>query len=268
MNEEKLEEVAAEDAASAEEAESEQAEAEAADVRLGPEEIAEIQQQLSDLEATLEEVEGKLKEAEDKAAEYLDGWQRTQASFANYRKRTEGEQKQWRSAANAQLLSRILPIIDDFKRAFESMPESLEDNAWLSGIRLIRRKLESILQSENVKTIEVSSGDTFDPKYHEAILFQEVEGFEEGEIVAEVETGYMLGNRVLRPSMVVVAKESTKAAEKPVDTAVEERAPVNPEGKQEESTEDVFEVEGEIVEGSKSEEDHPNEDEETKEEAG
>jgi molecular chaperone GrpE len=233
----------------------------ATDALLSPEDVQKMAEKLADMEAVLEEAEGKLEEAEEKAAEYLDGWQRTQASFANYRKRTEGEQKHWRSAANAQILSRILPVIDDFKRAFESMPEHVEEDPWLSGIRLIRRKLESILESENVKPIEIASGDSFDPKYHEAILVQEVEGFDEDQIVAEVETGYMLGDRVLRPTKVVVAKASDPVPEAPAETT---------EKRQEESAdesgdiaEEVVEVAGEVVEPSQPPEAELTEDEET-----
>lgn len=158
------------------------------------------------LDETLVAMEERLDEAEKKAAEYLDGWQRTQASFANYRKRTEAEQVHWRGAANANLLARLLPILDDFQRAFDALPADFEGHSWLSGIKLIQRKVRSILDAESVVAIELSPGDSFDPLYHQAVVYQEVEGFEDGQIVAEVEKGYILGDRVLRPSMVVVAK--------------------------------------------------------------
>jgi molecular chaperone GrpE len=165
------------------------------------------------LAETLGCLEAELAEANKKAAEYLDGWQRSQATFANFRKRTEAEQVTWRSAANAGLLSRLLPVADDFVRAFQVVPEEFEGHSWLGGITLIQRKVASILESENVKPIELDIGDTFDPLYHQAVFYQEVDGFEEGQIVAEVERGYILGERVLRPSSVVVAKAPVKAAE-------------------------------------------------------
>jgi molecular chaperone GrpE len=178
--------------------------------------------ELPPLEAKLAEVEASLAEAQAKAAENLDGWQRAQAAFQNYRKRTEVEQAQFRSAANAQILSRLLPVLDDFKRAFESVPEAYEDDGWIGGIRLIQRKVKAILDSENVKPIALEPGDAFDPKYHEAILYQEVEGFEEGQVVAEVETGYMLGDRILRPSVVVVAKGAPAPEPEPEPDSAEE----------------------------------------------
>ncbi|MBN2392843.1 MAG: nucleotide exchange factor GrpE [Anaerolineae bacterium] len=165
------------------------------------------------LEEKLQQLEAQLAEAEQKAAEYLDGLQRSQASFANYRKRNESEQVSWRSVANAALLSRLLPVLDDFERAFQALPKEFEGNPWLSGITLIQRKVAGILEAENVKPIELEPGDVFDPLYHQAVLYQEVPGFEDGQIVAEVERGYILGERVLRPSSVVVAKVPPRAPE-------------------------------------------------------
>jgi len=167
----------------------------------------------SSLEEKLQQLEAQLAEAEQQAAEHLDSLQRSQASFANYRKRTEAEQVSWRSVANAALLSRLLPVLDDFERAFQALPKDLEGNPWLHGITLIRRKIAGILEAENVKPIELQPGDTFDPLYHQAVLYQEVPGFEDGQIVAEVERGYILGERVLRPSSVVVAKAPPRAPE-------------------------------------------------------
>lgn len=164
-------------------------------------------------EEKLQQLEVQLAEAEQKAAEYLDGLQRSQASFANYRKRAEAEQVSWRSVANAALLSRFLPVLDDFERAFQALPKEFEGHPWLGGITLIQRKITGILEAENVKPIELHPGDAFDPLYHQAILYQEVPGFEDGQIVAEVERGYILGERVLRPASVVVAKAPPCAPE-------------------------------------------------------
>ncbi len=172
--------------------------------------------------ALLEEMtrlEAQLAAAEQKAAEYLDGLQRSQAAFANYRKRTEAEQVSWRSVANAALLARFLPILDDFERAFRALPPEYEGQPWLDGITLIRRKVAGILEAENVQPIVVQPGDAFDPLYHQAVFYQEVAGFEEGQIVAEVETGYTLGDRVLRPSSVVVAKAPFVAPAPEVEVA-------------------------------------------------
>ncbi len=165
------------------------------------------------LEEKIRQLAAQLAEAEQKAAEYLDGLQRSQASFVNYRKRTEAEQVSWRSVANAALLSRFLPVLDDFERAFQALPQDLAEHPWLGGIRLIQRKIAGVLEAENVTPIGLQPGDAFDPLYHQAVLYQEIPGFEDGQIVAEVERGYILGERVLRPSSVVVAKASSRVPE-------------------------------------------------------
>jgi len=180
-----------------------------------------LETQVKTLEEKLAGTEAALAEAERKTAEYLDGWQRAQASFANFRKRTTAEQAQWRSMANAALLARLLPVVDDFKRAFDAVPDTIKEDPWLSGVQLVERKVEAILETENVQQIEAEPGDIFDPNVHEAVLYQEVDGFNDGEIVAVVETGHMLADRVLRPSMVVIAKGTREAQPQAGEEALE-----------------------------------------------
>jgi len=185
---------------------------------------AEEESATGDLEAQIKALEEKLAETEKTTAEYLDGWQRAQASFANFRKRTTAEQAQWRSMANAALLARLLPVIDDFKRAFDAVPDTIKEDPWLSGIQLVERKVKTILETENVQQIKAEPGDIFDPNVHEAVLYQEVDGFNDGEIVAVVETGYMLADRVLQPSMVVIAKGTVEAQPQAAEEALEPEA--------------------------------------------
>lgn len=153
----------------------------------------------------LERLKSELEKAQAQAAEYLDGWQRAQAEFSNYRKRQEAERAQLIALANAGLLRKLLPVVDDFERAFATIPDGLNRLTWCEGILLIKHKLEAILESEGVKPI-VTEGQVFDPLYHEAITYEEAEGYEEGRIIGEVQRGYMLGERVLRPALVRVAK--------------------------------------------------------------
>ena len=180
---------------------------------------------LEELQARVGELEDKVIELEQEAAKNLDGWQRAQASFQNYRRRAEAEKKDWRITANAALLARVLPILDDFDRAFKNIPDALEGHKWLDGVQLVRQKLHHLLKTENVEPIEIEPGEEFDPNYHEAVLSQPVEGFEEGQIVAEAQKGYMQGERVLRPARVVVAAAAPKDA---ADETQEEKA--SPDG--------------------------------------
>lgn len=150
----------------------------------------------------------ELEEQEAKAAEYLDGWQRARAEFANYKKRIEKEQEDIVKFANGAFIARLLPVIDDFERAFQTLPPNLMGMTWLEGIALIQRKLQMLLEQERVTVIE-TEGQMFDPALHQAVTHEESEEHEEGQIIGEVQKGYKMGDKVLRPSLVRVAKRVT-----------------------------------------------------------
>lgn len=174
-------------------------------------------------EDELKRLRKELEEARAQAAEYLEGWQRTQAEFANYRKRQEAERQQWVQMSNAGLIAKILPVLDDLERAEKTLPPGLEHLTWIEGIFLIKRRLEMILEAEGVRPIE-TEGKTFDPLYHEAVTYEDVEGFEDGQIIGEVQRGYMLGDRVIRPALVRVARvvEKVPSSEGGTEEAAEE----------------------------------------------
>ena len=147
----------------------------------------------------------ELEEQKAKAAEYLDGWQRARAEFANYRKRIEKEQEDRIKSANGAFIARLLPVMDDFERAFQTLPPNLMGMTWLEGIALIQRKLQMLLEQEGVTVIE-TGGQMFDPAFHQAVTHEESEEHEEGQIIGEMQKGYRMGDKVLRPSLVRVAK--------------------------------------------------------------
>ena len=147
----------------------------------------------------------ELEEQKAKAAEYLDGWQRARAEFANYKKRIEKEQEDMIKSANGALIIRLLPVMDDFERAFQTLPLGLIGMTWLEGIALIQRKLQILLEQEGVVVVE-TEGQIFDPILHQAVTYEESEEHEEGQIIGEVQKGYKMGDKVLRPSLVRVAK--------------------------------------------------------------
>lgn len=147
----------------------------------------------------------ELRAARAEAEEYLDGWRRAQAEFANYKKRQRAEQQRTQELANASLIRKLLPVLDDLDRALATMPAPLHQLSWTEGILMVRRKLELILETEGVEPIE-TQGRLFDPHYHEAVTHEEMEGYEDGEIIGEVQKGYVLGDRVIRPALVRVAK--------------------------------------------------------------
>ena len=159
----------------------------------------------AEVDGELQELRDELEFARAQAAEYLDGWQRAQAEFSNYKKRQEAERSQMIILANAGLMHKLLPVGDDFERAITTLPACLDRLTWVDGFIMIKLKLDAILQSEGVQPIE-TQGKVFSPLYHEAITYEEAAGFSEGQIIGEVQRGYMLGDRVLRPSLVRVAK--------------------------------------------------------------
>ena len=151
------------------------------------------------VEPSLEE---QLAHAREDAQKYLANWQRAEADFQNYKKRVEQERDENRRFASAALVMNTLPILDDLERALMSVDAHLAGLTWLDGVRLIYRKLQLILENAGVSAIEVE-GQQFDPRYHEAVMHADGP---EGKVLAEVQRGYKLHDRVLRPAMVVVGK--------------------------------------------------------------
>jgi molecular chaperone GrpE len=153
---------------------------------------------------TVEELAAQLETAKALAVEHLASLQRTAADFANFKRRTSEDRERDLGLASELLLRKILAIADDFDRALEAMPPDLKGVSWIDGIVLVDRKLRALLESEGVTAIE-AVGRTFDPREHEAIASLPGTGKPDGEIVAEVQRGYRVRDRVLRPALVAVA---------------------------------------------------------------
>jgi molecular chaperone GrpE len=150
-------------------------------------------------------LQNELAATQTKANEYLEGWQRARADFTNYKKRVEREQSQIYQNAAGSILKRYLGIIDDLERALKSRPQNGDGAAWAEGIELIYRKLLSILESEGIQPME-AEGKLFDPNLHEAIMSEDSDTHESGQIIEVLQQGYTLGDKVLRPAMVRVAR--------------------------------------------------------------
>jgi molecular chaperone GrpE len=159
-------------------------------------------------EETQDEVEALLQDlaqARAEANEYLDGWQRSRAEFANYKKRVDRELAQANMTATGNIIKRYLNVLDDLERALKNRPQNGEGAVWANGIELIYRKFLSILEKEGVKVME-AEGQVFDPNLHEALSSEESDEHDSGEIIEVVQQGYMLDDRVLRPALVRVAR--------------------------------------------------------------
>jgi molecular chaperone GrpE len=172
------------------------------------ERIAELDTSPARLTPELDQLKSALEAAQQEAAENKAAWQRSAADFSNYKRRTEQEREAMVGLANEVLLAKLLTIVDDFDRAIANMPAELRDVSWVGGISAIDRKLDQLLESEGLKPIE-ALGKQFDPHEHEAIAQEDRPGVAEGTIVAELQKGYRIRDRVLRPAMVAVARHST-----------------------------------------------------------
>ena len=144
-------------------------------------------------------------EAERQRDEYKDLLLRKTAEFDNFRKRTERERQSLSEAAAADLLRELLPLVDDLERALQADAGSEGADAYRRGVELIYRHMTELLRKRGVRPIEARGAD-FDPHYHQAVSHEPAEGYREGEVIEEFRRGYMLGDRLLRPSMVKVAK--------------------------------------------------------------
>jgi molecular chaperone GrpE len=161
-------------------------------------------------EKELQALREELELAHAQAAEYLEGWQRARAEFANYKRRVEAEREEIRHVSNEALLLKLLPVVDDFERAFRTVPEELTEVPWVNGMKMILRKLQAVLESENVTPIE-TAGQLFDPLLHEAVMQEESADYPDEHVMEEIQRGYRLGERVLRPAMVKVANNPNQS---------------------------------------------------------
>lgn len=151
----------------------------------------------------VESLKQALAEEKEKAAANLAGWQRAQADFINYKKRSEREKADLGKYANCELMLKLLPALDDLERALAAIPARQAKLSWVEGVRLIERKLRTILKGVGLSQIK-ALGEPFDPHFHEAVM--QGEG-KEGVVVKEIQKGYRLHDRVIRPSKVVVGSD-------------------------------------------------------------
>ena len=136
--------------------------------------------------------------------DYKDRWLRKGAEFDNYRKRIERERREQADQSVVDLLEELLLVVDDFDRALTVDPGE-GGNAYRKGVELIHGKLHDLLRRQGLKPID-ALGTDFDPNVHQAVVHEESPEHREGEVIGELRKGYMLGDRLLRPAMVKVAK--------------------------------------------------------------
>ena len=155
----------------------------------------------------------ELEAAQAQSAEYLEGWQRARAEFANYKRRVEKEQSEANQNATSRVIGRFVDVLDDFNRAVQDKPADTGDAAanaaaltqWAAGVSLIQRKLQNILEAEGVERIK-AEGQAFDPALHEAVTHEDSAEHQPGQVIAVLRQGYHIGDKIIRPALVRVAK--------------------------------------------------------------
>lgn len=141
--------------------------------------------------------------------DYLDLLQMTQADFINYKHRVERERAEQAKFAKADLVLKLVPVLDDLNRARQAMPAKIARADWARGIELIEKKLNTVLKEEGLNKIE-AVGEVFNPAEHEALSYEESDEYEEGKVKAVFTNGYRFNGRVIRPAQVAVSKGSRK----------------------------------------------------------
>jgi molecular chaperone GrpE len=149
---------------------------------------------------SVESLRAQLEEERARAGAYYQSWQRAAADFQNYKRRTEEERQKNVLYANLALVLNVLPVIDDLERALTSIDVKLAGLQWVEGVRQIVRKFQGALEASGVQEIPADGRD-FDPNLHEAIA---QDAGEEHKVVRVVQKGYTMGERVIRPAMVIV----------------------------------------------------------------
>ena len=146
----------------------------------------------------------ELEELKAKCEEYLNGWKRAQADYQNLEKRTAESVQKTVEMVNSGLVEKLLPIIDSFELAFAHIPKEEEEKEWVAGIYQIKKQFDDLLKAMEIEKIK-SKNVKFDPSIHEAIASEESDK-ESGEILKEVQAGYRIKDKIIRPARVVVGK--------------------------------------------------------------
>ena len=165
---------------------------------------AEQQDLQADVDVDIEEEVDDSLDLSQEVSHYKSLAQRAQADLVNYRNRATQEIEETKRVVQFGLLSRFISVVDDLERAMENLPEDSQ-NEWSEGVALVLRNLEKILELEGVVQIE-SMGKPFDPREHEALLYEENTENEDGVIINVIQQGYRLNERIIRPARVIVSK--------------------------------------------------------------
>lgn len=157
-----------------------------------------------EIEMTIDDLAATVVQLKSEVDTNLDGWQRSRAEFNNYRRRTQQQLSDSKQQGAVDALSKILPVLDDFERAFDNIPADLADHPWVSGTSLILKNIQKVLDEFNIEVLD-PVGEEFDPTMHEAIGMDDDSDFDSGTVTVTLQKGYKSGDKILRPALVRVA---------------------------------------------------------------
>jgi molecular chaperone GrpE len=152
----------------------------------------------------------ELEKHREQSEYHLEQWKRAAANLENYRKRAEKERAESHKSGQVALIAQLLPILDDFERAFQTVPFALSHFTWTEGLALIDRKLHLLLSQHGLKEIE-ALGKPFEPALHQALMEEETTAYADGHVMGVLQKGYILHDRVLRPAMVKIARNESSS---------------------------------------------------------
>lgn len=153
---------------------------------------------------SIEELQEKLAQSEQKSEENYQKYLRVQADFDNFRRRTRKEKEDQAKYASLSLVEQLLPAMDNFERALVASQGSQDVESLAKGVEMVFRQMEQALQAEGVEVIP-TVGTAFDPTVHQAVMQVDSEEYEAGTVVEELQKGYNLKDKVIRPAMVKVS---------------------------------------------------------------
>ena len=162
-------------------------------------------------------LEEKLKTAENAAKESYDKMLRAAAEHENHKKRMQREAEDFRKFANESLIKALLPVVDNLERAVESAgADPSKEKAIVEGVKMTLDGIYKVFEQFNLKSLE-SEGKPFDPNFHQAVMQQETAEHPENTVLKEMQKGYILHDRLIRPAMVIVSKGAPKSSDSPAD---------------------------------------------------
>jgi molecular chaperone GrpE len=148
--------------------------------------------------------DARIAELERQVEEHQQRYLRAQADFDNFRRRTAKEREELAQYATMKLITQLLPVVDNFERAITAAKQNYDFEALSKGVDMVSRQFNQVLEQEGLKPME-TVGEPFNPEYHQAVMQEQSADHEEGIILEELQKGYMLKDKVLRPAMVKVS---------------------------------------------------------------